>query len=154
MAATIAQRRPAAGILTHCIIHRHWYYPTPLVLSGDTNPCRMTGVTLHSQVHYEEIQTLTCGGTLFSSVKPHSHTMSVCLSSARAGPFRQILHTATGTAHRPLIIHRRWCAPPSPKHPEGEQILGFVCLDLYHESPDSCERQYESRACKGDLMPL
>jgi len=29
--------------------------PRPTRPSGDTTPCRMTGVTLHSQVHYKEI---------------------------------------------------------------------------------------------------
>ena len=29
---------------------------------------------------------------LFSPVKPHSHTMSMCVSSARAEPFRQRSH--------------------------------------------------------------
>jgi len=38
--------------------------------SGDTTPCRMTGVTLHSHVRYKEIQARTCCGPLFSSVKP------------------------------------------------------------------------------------
>ena len=28
--------------------------------SGDTTPCRMTGVTLHSHVHYKKIQARTC----------------------------------------------------------------------------------------------
>ena len=38
--------------------------------SGDTTRCRMTRVTLHSHVHYEEIQACTCSGPLLSSVKP------------------------------------------------------------------------------------
>ena len=39
--------------------------------SGDTTPCRITGVTLHSHVHYKEIYARTCSGPLRSSVKPH-----------------------------------------------------------------------------------
>ena len=31
-------------------------------VSGDAIPCRMTGVTLHSHVHYKEIQACTCSG--------------------------------------------------------------------------------------------
>ena len=38
---------------------------------GDTTPCRMTGVTLLSRVHYKEIHACTCSGPLFSS-KMHS----------------------------------------------------------------------------------
>ena len=57
--------------------------------SGNTTPCRMTGVTLHSQVHYKEVQARTCSGPLFSSAKPYLHTMSMYVSSARAGPVRQ-----------------------------------------------------------------
>jgi len=30
--------------------------------SGDTTPCRMTGVTLHSHVRYKEIYARTCSG--------------------------------------------------------------------------------------------
>ena len=37
--------------------------------SGDTTPCKMTGVTLHSHVHYKEIKARTCSGPLFSSVQ-------------------------------------------------------------------------------------
>ena len=29
---------------------------------------------------------------------------------------------------------------------EGEKIVVFNCLDLYHKSPDSSERQYKLRA--------
>jgi len=47
-------------------------------------------VTLHSHVHYKEIWARTCCGPLFSSVKPHSHTMSMWISAAPAEPFRQI----------------------------------------------------------------
>ena len=57
--------------------------------SGDTTPCRMTRMTLYSHVRYEEIQARTCCRPLFSSVKPYAHTMSMCVSSARAEPFRQ-----------------------------------------------------------------
>ena len=32
----------------------------------------MTGLTLHSHVHYKEMYAHTCSGPLFSSVKPHS----------------------------------------------------------------------------------
>ena len=39
----------------------------------------MTGVTLHGHVHYKEIQARTCSGPLFSSVKPYSRTMSICV---------------------------------------------------------------------------
>ena len=46
---------------------------------GDTSPCRMTAVTLHSHVRYKAIEVRTCCGPLFSSVKPYSHTMSVCV---------------------------------------------------------------------------
>jgi len=53
--------------------------------SRNTTPCRMTGVTSHSHVRHP------CGGPLFSSVKPYSHTMSMCVSSARAEPFFQRL---------------------------------------------------------------
>ena len=49
--------------------------------SGDTTPCGMTGVTSHRHDRYKEIQARTCCGPLFSSVKPHSHTMSMCLWS-------------------------------------------------------------------------
>jgi len=34
--------------------------PMSAPASGDATPCRMTGVTLHSHVHYEEIQARTC----------------------------------------------------------------------------------------------
>ena len=69
--------------------------------SGDTTPCWMIGVTLHSHVRYEELQARTCCGFLSSSVKPYSCTMSMCVSIARAEPFRQtltVLHGATTAA--------------------------------------------------------
>ena len=43
---------------------------------GDTTPCRMTGVTLHSHVRYKDINVRTCCGPLFSSVDLYSHTMT------------------------------------------------------------------------------
>jgi len=43
--------------------------------SGDTTPCKMTGVTLHSHVHYKEISARTCSGPLISSVKPQSYSV-------------------------------------------------------------------------------
>ena len=49
--------------------------PTPDTLSGDTTPCRMTGVTLHSHVHYKEIYARTCSGPgLISPYSPHPTT--------------------------------------------------------------------------------
>ena len=42
---------------------------------GDPHTVTFT-TTLHSHVHYKEIQARTCSGPLFSSVKPYSHTMS------------------------------------------------------------------------------
>ena len=55
-------------------------------VSGDTTPCRMTGVALHSHVHHTEIQARTCSGPLFSSVKPYSHTISLRSSYMRLHP--------------------------------------------------------------------
>jgi len=48
-------------------------------------------VTLHSHVRYKEIVACTCCGPMFFSVKPYSHTMSMCVASARAEPFLQKL---------------------------------------------------------------
>ena len=58
--------------------------------SVDTLPWRMISVTLHSHVHFKEICSRTCSRIMFSSVKPYSHTMSVCVSSVRAQPFRHL----------------------------------------------------------------
>jgi hypothetical protein len=55
--------------------------------SGDTALCRMTGVTLHSHIHYTEIEVHTCSGLLFSS--EHDSTpmhMIVCGASTSAPP--------------------------------------------------------------------
>ena len=47
-------------------------------------------MTLHRHVHYTEIQPRTRSGPLSSSVKPGSQTMSMCVLSARAEPFRSL----------------------------------------------------------------
>jgi len=71
-------------------------------------PCRMNGVTLPHTVtsHYKEIQDGTCGRPLFLPAKPYSHTMSMCVSSARAEPFRQshafVWELTKETIHLPL----------------------------------------------------
>ena len=66
------------------LYHSAKCHPLKVTPSGDTTPCRMTGVTLHSHVHYTEIYARTCSGPLFSSVKPYSHTRSGCHEESEA----------------------------------------------------------------------
>ena len=40
-----------------------------------------------------------------------------------------------------LVPLMRHLSEPS----QWDQIVFYDCLDLYHESPDSCERQYKPR---------
>ena len=41
-------------------------------MSGDTTPCKMTRVTLHSHVRFQEIWVRTCCGPLFSVLSPQT----------------------------------------------------------------------------------
>jgi hypothetical protein len=91
-------------------------------------------MTSHSHVRYKEILARTSCGPLFSSVKLSSHTMSMCVSSARAEPFRKVMSPIrvwpccmeTPAGHEPFrqILADRLC----------RQAKGLVtCCCLYVE---------------------
>ena len=68
--------------------------------SGDTNLCRMTGVTLHSHVHCKETEARTSSGPLFCSVKPYSHTMTIRVSSSQKWPPSKVAVLRSGCSQK------------------------------------------------------
>ena len=74
------------------------------LVSGGLEVQPRVGVTLRSHVRCKEIEARTYCGPLFFSAKPHSQTMFMCVSSARAEPLSQKgrptaeLHSRPGAA--------------------------------------------------------
>jgi len=63
-------------------------------LSGDTTPCRMTGVTLHSHVHYREMKFLTCSPDSLHVVHDNAGAggRSSIIARASLPPLRPLRH--------------------------------------------------------------
>ena len=80
--------------------------------SGDTTPCRMTGVTLHSHVLYKETYVHTRSELLFSSVNNSTPMHMVVCGASTSGALPQ----------RPRGL--RFLASEAPLH-------GLACLVLW-----------------------